>query len=161
MQRVVLVLFAVVAMAAISGADPARLVTIASASDDSGETDPAVRKHNADTVRQALEPAVAAIDAEARRLDLEPRQLDVSIVRLDLTADDTKVYISSELRVVISDAQGQMLTMLASSATIEVPVQSYRPSRLLRLRDQALENASAGLADSLRSRLLRARTPNA
>jgi hypothetical protein len=156
-----LIALALVALAGIGSAEPARGVTIASASDASGEADPDVRKHNVETMRRVLDPAIAAIDAEARRLELDARQLDVSIVRLELTSDDTKVYIASELRLVISDANGRMLSMISSSATVEVPLPRYRASRLPKLHDQALENASSSLADSVRAHVLHPREPEA
>jgi hypothetical protein len=161
MPRFAIVLLAMVGLATIAHAEPVRIITIASVSDDSGEPDPGVRKHHSTAVSGALEPAVAAIDAEARRLDLEARQLDVSIGRLDLTSDDAKVYVTTELRLVISDSRGRMLWLLSSCATVEVPANAYRPSRLGRLQDEALENASAGLVESLRLRLLGERRPNA
>lgn len=154
-------LILVVAMAGIASADTARRVTVASVSDDSGETDVDVRKHHAGNVSDALGPGIAAIDAEAVRLGLDPRQLDISIVRFELTHDDARYYLTTELSVVISDAQGRMLTLQSSCATVEVPARVYRPERLERMRREALDNASSGLADALRVRLLHERRPNA
>jgi len=109
-----------------------------------------VRQHHVAAMRRVLEPALAAIDAR------DARQLDVSIVRFELRSDGGKVYMSSELRAVISDANGRMLTMVKASATVEVPASRYRPSRLSELRDQALADASSGLVDSVRAHVLTA-----
>jgi hypothetical protein len=158
MTRALIVLMALLGLAA---ADPVRLVTIASVTDDSGETDADVRVRHTDTVSGAIGPAVAAIDAEFQRLGLEARQLDISITRFDLTHDDARYYLTTELRVVISDAQGRMLTLQSSCATVEVSARIFRPERLEKMRREALDNASAGLAESLRARLLHERRPDA
>jgi hypothetical protein len=154
-------LFVLVALVGLAAADPVRLVTIASVSDDSGETEVDVRARHTATVSSALGPAVAEIEAEFQRLGLDARQLDISITRFDLTHDDARYYLTTELRVVISDGQGRMLTLQSSCATVEVSARIYRPERLERMRRDALDNASAGLADSLRARLLHERRPDA
>jgi len=158
MTRALILLLALVGLAA---ADPVRLVTIASVSDDSGEPDVDVRARHTASVSDALGPTIAAIDAEFQRLGLEARQLDISITRFDLTHDDARYYLTTELRVVISDGQGRMLTLQSSCATVEVSARIYRPERLEKMRREALDNASAGLAESLRARLLQERRPNA
>jgi len=156
MLRAVTFALALIVTAGTARAGPTHVVTIMSASDASGQADPSVRKHHVAAMRRVLEPAIASIDAEAHRLSRDARQLDVSIVRFELRSDGGKVYMSSELRAVISDSNGRMLTMLKASATVEVPVSRYRPSRIAELRDQALADASSGLVDSLREHVLRA-----
>ena len=154
-------LLALFGLAAVAVADPVRLVRITSVTDDSGEVDAGARARHTATVSAALGPAVAAIDAEFARLGGEARQLDVSIVRFDLTHDDARYYLTTELRVVISDGEGRMLTLQSACATVEVSARAYRPERLERMRRDALADASAGLADSLRARLLHQARPDA
>ena len=156
MPRAITIVLALITMVRTGSSGPTHVVTIMSASDASGQVDPEVRKHHVATMRRVLEPAVAAIDAEARRLAVDARQLDVSIVRFDLRTDGSKYYMSTQLRAVISDAHGRMLTMLSSSATVEVPASRYRANRVSELRDQAVADASSGLADSVRAHVLRA-----
>lgn len=161
MPRLGIVMLAVAALGSNARAEPAKIVTVASVSDVSGETDPDWREHDVELVSTSIAPPVAAIDAEARRLELEARQLDVSIARIDVTQEDGKVHVTAEIRVVISDADGRMLSLLSSCASVEVSATAYRPSRLARMRDRALEDASAGIAESVRAKLLRDRRPNA
>lgn len=151
-----------------SAAPPARAqvyVAIASSHDDSPDaTDDAMRHDNVATIRHALTaaldhtPTLSRRDADATWLD--ERHIDVSLAKLHVETVHGAVELSAELRIVISDASGKLLSQVASSAKLDAPRRAVKAGKLAALRKQVLEEATAGIVKPLCAHLLRSTTPH-
>jgi hypothetical protein len=135
---------------------PALYIEIGSAVDVTPGVDSIAHKQNAELVRAALlaqlaaTPQLTSVASEARRFHLDARQIDVSLVRLDTATEKGCVAITAELRIVISDAHGKLLSTLASQARAELPSRAFTPARFEALRKQAVTDASEDVVGKLR-----------
>jgi len=156
MRTIALLLVLLSGIARADVARPQVVVTIASSHDESPESeDQAVRDANRETIRQALLAAlrsspqltsVAQAGALARRVDL-------SVVALHATESAHGVELSTELKVVISDASGKILSIVTGGAKAEVSRHAFG-SRLPAIRMQLLQDAMQGMFAPLRRHLL-------
>jgi len=129
-------------------------VTIKTASDASpGVLEAHVRERHAEILRQALLDALHRTGADVRHAGMPPRQIDVSITAWHIAAAANRVDVSTELRVVICDEHGKMLSIVTGRAKVSARV---RTARLGELREQALAEAVGGMTRSLASQFDRA-----
>ena len=129
-------------------------VTIASASDDSpGVLDAHARKRHGEIVRRALLDVLQRSGADVRHAGMEPRQIDVAVVAWRVTLTAAALSVAAELRVVVCDGRGRMLSIVTGRATVSAP---SRGARITELREQALAEAVGAMSRSLPSQLARA-----
>lgn len=129
-----------------------RGVTIASASDASpGVLDARARKRHAEIVRQTLLDVLHRSGADARLAGIGPRQIDVSVVSWRVTPRGRGTEVSAQLRIVLCDGHGKMLSILTGRATM-----SGAPGQVAQLREQVLAEAVLGMTTTLTSQLARA-----
>jgi len=141
----------------LAAAAPARRgdagVTIWSSSDASpGKLDPHVRQRHGEILRRALLDVLHRSGVEGRHAGIPRRQIDVSITAWRVTSAASRIDVSTVLRVVISDEQGKMLSILTGRARVSAAGQT----EIAGLREQALAEAVDGMTISLRSQLDRA-----
>jgi hypothetical protein len=175
MRMIALVLVMLSGIAQADVARPQVVVTIASSHDESPESaDQAARDANRETIRQALlaalrsSPQLTSV-AQAGALDqtAQPvgraersargaldRRVDLSVVALHAVEGAHGVELSTELKVVISDASGQILSIVSGGAKAEVSRHAFG-SRLPAIRKQLLQDAMQGMFGPLRAHLLR------
>ena len=128
-------------------------MTIASASDDSpGVLDAHARKRHGEIVRRALHDVLQRAGAEVRYAASGARQLDAAVVAWHVAQDAAQLSVSAELRVVVCDERGKMLSIVTGRASVSSPI---RGARLAELREQALAEAVGALSRSLPSQLAR------
>jgi len=142
----------------VAGAAPRprgeRGITIASAGDASpGVLDALTRRHHAEIVRRALLDVLHRSGADVRHAGVGPRQLDVAIVGWRVTSTATTTDVTAELKVVLCDDHGKILSIVTGRARVSGP---RDPSRLAELREQALTGAVGGMTHTLHSQLDRA-----
>jgi len=131
-----------------------RIVTIASSSDDSpGVLDAHARKRHSEIVRRALQDLLQRSGADVRHAGSEPRQIDIAVVAWRVTQAGALISVAAELRVVVCDGNGKMLSILTGRATISA---SSRGAPIAALREQALAEAVGAMSHSLHSQLVRA-----
>jgi hypothetical protein len=129
-----------------------RAVTIASSSDVSRAVlDPHTRSRHGAIVRRALLDVLERTGSNVRHPGIPLRQIDVSIVAWRIAPAGRGIDVSTELRVVICDDHGRMLSILVGRARISAP----SDTRLAELREQALTEAVGGMSSSLQSQLAR------
>lgn len=136
--------------------NPDLYVVVKSCNDDSpGRADKKTRTAHAELLRAAMTgglaaaPLVTATAAVARRLSLQPRAVDASVVKMSLRAKGNMLEVETELRLVISDDSGKMLSMLTGGAKVTVPRKGFNWSYLPQLRKDAIDNAVRGLLGKL------------
>jgi hypothetical protein len=130
------------------------VVTIASSSDDSpGVLDAHARKRHGEIVRRALLDVLQRSGADVRHAGIEPRQIDVTIVAWRVTHAATQISVAAELRIVVCDARGRMLSIVTGRATVTAP---SRAAPIAALREQALAEAVGAMTRTLQSQLARA-----
>jgi hypothetical protein len=156
-------------------------VRIASSSDASpGVLDAHARRRHGEIVRRALvdvlhrsgteiagiarvvASAGAAGSAEDDRRDgrhagiaprqIAPRQIDVTVVAWKISPEAMDVSVTAELRAVVCDHHGKMLSIVTGRARVSAPA---RFARIAELREQALAEAVGGMSQSLHSQLVR------
>jgi len=131
-----------------------RAVTIASAIDDSpGVLDAHARRRHGEIVRRAMLDVLQRSGADVRHAGMEPRQIDVAVVGWRVTQAAADLSVGAELRVVVCDAHGLMLSIVTGRATVSAP---SRGARIAELREQALAEAVGAMSRSLQSQLARA-----
>jgi hypothetical protein len=129
-------------------------VTIASSSDTSpGVLDAHVRQRHGEIARRSLGDALRRSGADARHAGIPPTQLDITIVAWHVAPSASRIDVSIELRVVICDGHGRMLSIVTGRASVSAPSPG---APLAQLREQALAEAVGGVARSLRAQLQRA-----
>jgi hypothetical protein len=127
-------------------------VTITSAEDASpGTLNRRVRARHGDVVRQALLDVLRRPGADVRLAGIGPRQIDVSVVSWRVTPRARWTDVSAELRIVVCDSRGKMISIVTGRATV-----SGARTQIAQLREQALAAAVGGMTDSLQSQLARA-----
>ena len=136
--------------------NPDLYVLVKSCNDDSpGRADKKTRATHADLLRAvmtselAAAPLVTSTATVAKRLSLRPRAVDASVVKMDLRAKGRYLELEAELRLVISDDSGKMLSMLTGGAKVSVPRKGFNWSYLPQLRKDAIESAVRGLFGKL------------
>jgi hypothetical protein len=128
-------------------------VTIASSSDDSpGVLDAHARKRHGEIVRRALLDVLRRSGADVRHAGIGPRQIDVAVVAWHVRQAATRISVAAELRVVVCDSRGKMLSIVTGRATISAP---SRAAPIAELREQALAEAVGAMSRSLQSQLVR------
>lgn len=129
-----------------------RGVTIASASDASpGVLDASARKRHTEVVRQALLDVLHRSGSDARLAGIGPRQLDAAVVSWQVARRGRDTAVSAELRVVVCDSHGKMLSILTGRATV-----TGAPGQVEQLREQALVEAVRAMTANLTTQLARA-----
>jgi hypothetical protein len=131
-----------------------RAVTIASSSDDSpGVLDAHTRKRHGEIVRRALLDVLQRSGADVRHAGIEPRQIDVAVVAWHVTQTGRQISVAAELRIVVCDDRGKMLSIVTGRAIVSAP---NRATPIAELREQALAEAVGAISRSLQSQLVRA-----
>ena len=151
-----LVLLSGIARADSQVGRPQVVVTIASSHDDSpGDQDASARDANRETIRQALLGALRSSPqlTSVAQQGVEARRVDLSVVALHAVEGAHGVELSTELRVVISDASGKILSVVTGGAKAEVSRHAFG-SRLPAIRMQLLQDAMQGMFAPLRAHLL-------
>lgn len=135
-------------------------VKVASASDTSpGVLTAHVRERHAEIARRALLDALRRTGADVRHAGMPVRQVDVAIVAWRVTPSTNKLDVATEVRVVLCDDHGRMLSIATGRATISAPLVPGRgrdPALIEELRAQALAEAVASITRSLQPQLARA-----
>ena len=90
---------------------------------------------------------------DVRHAGMEPRQIDVAVVAWRVTQVAAELSVGAELRVLVCDAHGRMLSVVTGRATVSAP---SRGARVAELREQALAEAVGAISRSLQSQLARA-----
>lgn len=144
MGRLILAAVMVIGMGSFAAAD--RIAVTAVDRSESGLTE-AERTVNADTVKRAL-----VVWADAESIDAD-RQLDVGVVRLSMELGDEEIAVVAELRLGVSNPQGQILSVVSGSASVAVPSHAYRAHNLPKLRREALLAATMAMLPKLRVHL--------
>jgi hypothetical protein len=130
-----------------------RGVMIASSSDESpGVLDAHARKRHGEIVRGALLDVLRRSGADVRHAGIGPRQLDVAIIGWQVTTTPAEIAVSAQVRVVICDQRGRMMSIVTGRARVSVPA---RGARIAELREQALAEAVGSMTRSLQSQLAR------
>lgn len=128
-----------------------RGVTIASSGDASpGVLDAHTRQHHGEIVRRALLDALHRSGADVRHAGIGPRQLDVAIVAWHVASTAIRIAVTADLRVVLCDDHGKMLSIMSTRASVSAPSGT---AALAELREQALTEAVGGMTRSLQSQL--------
>jgi hypothetical protein len=154
MRNLAVVLALVVAGSPVAAAPRPSGVTIASASDTSpGGLDAHARQRHSEIVRRALREALRHSGSRAPHTAIAPRQLDITIVAWRVAPSPRRIDVSIELRVVICDRHGRMLSIVTARARVSSPSPG---ARLAELREQALAEAVGAITQSLQSQLDRA-----
>jgi hypothetical protein len=144
MGRLILAVVMVIGMGSFAAAE--RLAVTAVDRSDSGLTE-AERTVNADTVKRAL-----VVWADAESIDVD-RRLDVGVVRLSMELGDEEIAVVAELRLGVSNPQGQIVAVVSGSASVAVPNHAYRAHNLPKLRKEALVAATMAMLPKLRIHL--------
>ena len=149
-----------VMLCGVATARPAVFVQIASAHDDSpDEADAVARDTNRETIRMALlaamrsSPQLTNIEAEAKKLGIEARTVDVTIVKLHAEPSDYEIGLSVELKFVVSDGHGKILSVVTGVAKTEVSPRAFG-TKLPSIRRQLLVDAVQGVFGPLRQHLV-------
>lgn len=135
------------------------LLVNSSADDSPGSADKPTRRAHADIIKRALleqlqtEPSVTSLGGDARRWGLEARHIDLSVTKLDVARMGGTIEVVAQLRLAISDDNGQMLSFLSGGAKVQVPSQKFDARYLPALRREALENAMRGMFGKLLAHL--------
>lgn len=131
-------------------------VTIKGTNDDSpGKAEKLVRKVNAEIVKAVLQdelrnaPLVTMIAADAQRWGLDQRLIDVSIIKLEQSQANGMVEVSAELRLVVSDNKGKLMSILSGGAKAQIPTAKYQVKNLPNMKREAIEGAMRGMMDKL------------
>jgi hypothetical protein len=139
---------------AIPRSDAAVGVTITSSSDASpGVLDAHARKRHGEIVRRALLDVLHRSGTTVRHARTGARQIDISVVAWRVVPTAHELAVFAELRAVVCDDRGRMLSIVTGRATVSVPA---RNARLPELREQVLAEAVGGMTRSLQSQLGRA-----
>jgi hypothetical protein len=145
---------------ASTGPHPDLYLLVNSSADDSpGNADKPARKAHAEIVKRVLleqlktEASVTSLGGDARRWGLDARHIDLSVTKLDVARTGGTVEVDAQLRLAISDDNGQMLSFLSGGAKVQVPAQKFDSKYLPALRKEALENAMRGMFDKLLAHL--------
>jgi hypothetical protein len=126
-------------------------VTIASSGDDSpGVLDVHTRRRHGEIVRRALLDVLHRWGANVRHDGIAPRQLDAAIIAWHVASSASRTDVSAELKVVLCDDHGKMLSIMTGRATVSAPRGNVR---LAELREQVLAEAVGGMTRSLQSQL--------
>jgi len=167
MRIVVTALFMLAIFGRTAGAQPAHArpdvyVTIASATDHTPGEQAIDRARNAETIRRVLldalsrTPQLTSTVADVRRFGLDVRKIDIDVVQLRVERSGEDVVVSAQVRLVVCDDRGRMLSILSGGATARRPARLVRAEQLADLRRDALEGAVHGMFAPLRTHLLRA-----
>lgn len=139
---------------------PDLYVLVNSSADDSpGNAEKSTRKVHADIIKRVLieqcrtEASITSVAGDARRWGLDARHIDLSVTKLDVAKTADTIEVDAELRLAISDDNGQMLSFLSGGAKVQVPNQKYSAKYLPVLRKEALENAMRGMFEKLLAHL--------
>jgi hypothetical protein len=131
-----------------------RGVTIVSSGDASpGVLDAHTRRHHGEIVRRALLDVLHRSGADVRRVGVAPRQLDVAIVAWRVASTASRTEVSAELKLVLCDDHGKILSIVTGRASVSGP---RGTDRLAEFREQALTEAVGGMTRSLQAQLDRA-----
>ncbi len=136
--------------------NPDLYVVVKSCNDDSpGRADKQTRQAHAELLRTvmgtelAAAPLVTSAPAVAKRLRLHARVVDASVVKMGLRSKGNVLEVEAELRLVISDESGKMLSTLTGGAKVAMPKRGFNWSYLPQLRKDAIASALHGLFDDL------------
>lgn len=152
-MRTLVLAVALATMAHVASAGPPLGVLIASSNDSSpGMLDARARVQHREIVRRTLLDVLHRSGADVRPPGSGLRRLDVAIVAWHVTPSTDRVDVAVELRVVICDEHGRMLSILTGRGRISAPDRAPLPG----LREQVLAEAIRGMSPSLQSQLVRA-----
>jgi hypothetical protein len=124
------------AAAGDAGARPARdaSVSVMTARDASPEQlDADARRHHGQIARRAATESLALHGIDARRAGAADGQLDVLVTHWRIASAGRRTDVTAEIRIVLCDRTGRMLTIVNGKATISGDV-----AQLTELREQAL-----------------------
>jgi len=149
--RAIAIIVACVLAGGVATAEPfggISVAIVASACDSSpGHLDARTRKLHGDIARRAVTTSLHKNRAEIARSS----QLDVSVVGWTVSTAGNRTDVTVEVRIVICDNHGKMLSIVHGKATVT----AYR-ARVADLRELAIREAVGGLSPQLRTQLARA-----
>jgi hypothetical protein len=128
MMRALLV---VALMAGVAGADPH--ITIRTAKDNSHTVTEPESKKLEGVMRQTIERLVAEAPI---KLDAN-RNVDASLISLTTDISDKTIVVNATLKVVVSDDDGRITSVLGGSAKVE----ASKRSQVALLREDAIQSA--------------------
>jgi hypothetical protein len=79
--------------------------------------------------------------------------LDIVVSPIELVSSTAEVTLAANVRVMISDDRGKMSSVVSGGATVHVQRGQYKTMQLPSYRRDALEEAIAGIAPGVRTRL--------
>lgn len=156
--RLIAVLVTMIAVSPLAAAAPGppgpSAITIKSASDASpGVLDARTRMRHGQIARRALTDVLRRSGADVRHVGVPLRQIDISIVAWRIAPVRQGIDVSTELRVVICDERGKILSIVTGRARVSAP---DRNAPIVELREQAVAEAVGGMSRSLQSQFARA-----
>jgi hypothetical protein len=157
-MRTMAIVVMLLVVSGVAGANDKPIVSVAVASshDESpGDRDPETRDANRETIRVALLDAVSEspqLTSIAQR-GVAARRVDLTVVALDVIQGAHSVEIVTQLKVVISDASGKILSIVTGGAKSEVSRRAFstNPHAVER---QLLRDAMQGMFPPLRTHLI-------
>ncbi len=153
----ILVVLVVAGGSAHADGKPQISVAIASSHDESpGARDAAAREANRETIKQALLASLKSSSqlTSVAQAGVEARRVDLTVVVLDVTEGARGMQLRAELKIVISDATGKILSIVTGGAKSQVSRRAWG-TRPHAIEKQLLEDAMQGMFGPLRTHLLR------
>jgi hypothetical protein len=133
-------------------AQPSLAVMIASSSDSSpGTLDAHARGQHGEIVRRALRDVLRRAGTEVRLVAAGVRRLDVAVVGWKISSAARQTDVSVELRVIVVDEHGRMISILTGRAKLS----ASGTAPLAELREQAIAEAVRGMSPALTAQLRR------
>jgi hypothetical protein len=156
-MRALALIAALIASTSIAVAQPRHAaesgVAIASSSDQSpGVLDAHARKRHGEIVRRALLDVLHRSGTSVRHAGAGARKIDIAIVAWRVAPVAGELWVSVELRAVLCDERGRMLSIVTGRASMSAPARARLPA----VREQVLAEAVAGMSRSLQSQVGRA-----
>ena len=126
-------------------------ISVMTASDSSSEQlDARARKRHGQIARRTATETLRRGGIDARRAGLAARQLDVSVTRWRVASAGRRTDVTAEIRIVLCDDKGKMLSILNGKATI-----SGENAQLASLREQVIVEGVGQLVAKLGPQLAR------
>ena len=114
------------------------------------QLDVRARKLHGQIARRAATESLYRTGIDVRRAGTATHQLDVSIINWHVASAGGRADVTAEIRIVLCDHQGKMLSIVNGKATI-----SGNDTRLAELRQQAIAQGVGHLVARLGSQIAR------
>lgn len=136
----------------VAGAQPTVAVMISSTVDHSpGQLDARVRGQHGEIARRTLRDVLRRSGADVRLAAIGARKLDVSVVKWKIAPSGPQLDVTVELRVIVADEHGRMLSILTGRAKVSAPGETP----IAQLREEAIAEAVRGMTPALQAQLRR------